>query len=370
MSYKPIDLPAASRPRWSRGLAGLLTPAILAITSPALGAWEIQSPRPTHLDVRGVAAPTPGHLFVATDDDFFDSGGSLFESTDGGITWVQRDIPASLASALDGLFFLDGANGWTWGNENYRTTDGGATWTALPFLGSTYFMEFSTADFGVATGNFGQAVSLDGGLTWSPAPDGMFRFDFANATTGLGVSGTGIRRTTDGGATFTPVLAGGADAVTFLSGTVAVGIVDDAFVRSTDAGITWTAGSSAAGRTELVAASSDVVLAWGRTGVYPSYDDRVLRSSDGGATWTDLGEVLDPPAGAATTFAFALPQPARVQLAVYDVAGRLVTHLVDETRPAGRYEATWDARGMASGAYFVRMTAGTFTRTQRVLLVR
>ncbi len=295
-SFDPA--PAATRLVRACGSAGLL--ALLAGAGSAFGAWDIQSPRPTHLDVRGVAAPAPGHLLVATDDDFFDAGGSLFESTDNGASWVQRPIPTSLSSALDGLFFLDGTNGWAWGNENYRTTDGGSTWTALPLLGSTYFLEFSTADFGVATGNFGQAVSLDGGLTWSPSPDGMFRFAFANATTGLGISATGIRRTTDGGVTFAPVLAGGADAVTFLSGTVAVGIVDDVFVRSTDAGVTWTAGASAAGRAELVDVSSDVVLAWGRTGVYPAYDDRVLRSSDGGATWTDLGEVLDPPADAAS----------------------------------------------------------------------
>jgi hypothetical protein len=33
-------------------------------------------------------APTAQHVFIATDDNSFDNGGSLFESTDGGVTWI------------------------------------------------------------------------------------------------------------------------------------------------------------------------------------------------------------------------------------------------------------------------------------------
>ena len=109
-------------------------------------------------------------MFLATDDDSFDNGGALFESSDSGATWIQRDVPFSLADGLNGIFFLDSQHGWVWGNANYRTTDGGATWEELPFLGSAYFMEFSTLDFGVTTGNFGAWVSRDGGLTWAPSP--------------------------------------------------------------------------------------------------------------------------------------------------------------------------------------------------------
>ncbi len=55
-----------------------------------------QSPLPTHLQVRGVAAPAPGRVFLATDDDSFDSSGALFESNDGGASWIQRDVPFDL----------------------------------------------------------------------------------------------------------------------------------------------------------------------------------------------------------------------------------------------------------------------------------
>ena len=105
--------------------------------------------------------------------------------------------------------------------------------------------------------------------------------------------------------------AGDATAVVFLSATVAVGIVDGAFVRSTDGGVTWTVGAPVDGRSHLVAVSADVVLAWGRAGAFPDYDDRIFRSSDAGQTWTDLGEVIDPGAFA-SSMAFAVPDPQTV----------------------------------------------------------
>ncbi len=47
----------------------------------------------THLDVRGVGAPTAQRVFIATEDNSFDNGGCIFESNDGGSTWVQLNIP-------------------------------------------------------------------------------------------------------------------------------------------------------------------------------------------------------------------------------------------------------------------------------------
>jgi photosystem II stability/assembly factor-like uncharacterized protein len=302
-------------------IAGL---AALLAAAPALAQWSTESPKPTHLEARGIAAVSPQHLFLATDDDSFDDGGALFESTDGGATWIQRDVPASLASGLFGIQFLDAQLGWVWGNENYRTSDGGATWEALPFLGSTYLMKFHTAAFGVATGNFGAYVSRDGGLTWEPSPEGMSRFTFADAATALGAAATGVQRSSDGGQTFVPVLAGEAADVAFLSAGVAVAIVDDGLHRSTDGGLTWTLRAEALGRSDLFALSEAVVFAWGRSGAFPDYDDRLLRSADGGDTWSDLGEVIDPgPFGAAP----ALAAPGGATVVASDGAGRLFRSL-------------------------------------------
>ncbi len=268
----------------------VISMVLLLVSSATMAQWNTQSPLPTNLDVRGIGAPTPDRVFIATDDNSFDNSGALFESNDGGASWVQRDIPFSLFNPFYGLFFLDSQHGWAYGNENYRTTDGGTTWTELPLLGSTYFMKFYTPDFGLATGNFGQYVSMDGGISWNESPNGMSAFDFSDNLNGIGAAPTGIYSTSDGGTSFNPVYSGNVSSVAFLSATVAVGIADDVFVRSTDGGLSWVSGTSASGRSQLLPLSTSVVLAWGRSGDFPDYDDRILRSADGGLTWTDLGE--------------------------------------------------------------------------------
>ncbi|MDH3267255.1 MAG: FG-GAP-like repeat-containing protein [Ignavibacteria bacterium] len=293
------------KPQW------LFALILFLCTSSVTAQWNTQSPVPTFLDVRGVGAPTTQHVFIATDDNSFDNGGALFESNDGGATWVQRNIPFSLNDPFYGLFFLDSQIGWAYGNDNYRTTDGGITWIQLPFLGSTYFMKFYTSSFGLATGNFDQNISQDGGLSWEPSPNNIFAFDFLDNFNGLGTSENGIFRSTDGGNTFTSVYIGNAKSVVYLSTTITVGIVDDAFIRSTDGGVTWSLGDPAQGKHQLLAVSPEVILAWGRTGSFPNYDDRIFRSSDGGQSWTDLGEVMDPGAYA-VSFSFAVPDPQTV----------------------------------------------------------
>jgi len=252
-------------------------------------------------------------VFIATDDNSFDDGGALFESADGGATWAQRDVPFDLYSPLNGLFFLDSQHGWTYGNANYRTTDGGENWTELPALGSTYFMEFYTPDFGLASGNFVRFVSHDGGLSWVDSPNGTFAFDFIDTQLGLGVSTGGIYRTTDGGANFSLVKTGDAASAIFLSSTVAVAIIDGAFVRSTNGGVTWTTGPSAAARKGLIAVSPSAALAWAQSGSFTGADERVLRTSDSGQTWSDLGEVL--PVG---VFEFVVPTSGLVIGADFD----------------------------------------------------
>ena len=268
---------------------------ILASISTTKAQWHTQSPVPTFLDVRGVGAPSAQHVFIATDDNSFDDGGSLYESTDGGLTWNQRNIPISLSDGFNGLYFLDSQNGWAYGNDNYRTTDGGITWTQLPFLGSTYFMKFYTTSFGLATGNFDRFVSHDAGNSWIPSPNGIFSFDFINDQVGLGAADTSLFRTTDGANSFTPVHSGAAKAVAFLTSSIAVGIVDDTFIRSIDGGITWDSVSSASLKTKLFVISDNFCIAWGRSGIFPNYDDNIFQTTDGGQTWTDLGELI--PAG-------------------------------------------------------------------------
>ena len=65
----------------------------------------------------------------------------------------------------------------------------------------------------------------------------------------------------------------------------------------------------------------------------------------------------------------------RVTVSVYDVAGRRVATLVEESLPAGIHQATWNGRDarsrlVPSGVYFVKAeTAGSIT-TRKLTIVR
>jgi hypothetical protein len=64
------------------------------------------------------------------------------------------------------------------------------------------------------------------------------------------------------------------------------------------------------------------------------------------------------------------PAAGRIRLVVYDVLGREIKVLMDERKDPGTYKVTWDARDCASGVYIYRMTAGTYTESRKMMLLR
>jgi len=68
-----------------------------------------------------------------------------------------------------------------------------------------------------------------------------------------------------------------------------------------------------------------------------------------------------------TAIHFSLPASGRVILGIYDVHGRLVASLLDETRAAGQHTVTWDPGPSAAGLYFCRLSAGGKTATCKLV---
>ncbi len=93
-----------------------------------------------------------------------------------------------------------------------------------------------------------------------------------------------------------------------------------------------------------------------------------------GPSFSLLGAAPNP-FGELTSVRWNLARHARVQVDVYDVAGRRVTALMDAEQPAGAGDVSWngrDGRGraVAAGVYFVRVQAAGEIRTQRIVRVR
>jgi hypothetical protein len=71
-----------------------------------------------------------------------------------------------------------------------------------------------------------------------------------------------------------------------------------------------------------------------------------------------------------TTFRYSIPQTSNVVIKVFDVLGNEIETLVNEEKPVGTYEITWNATNLSSGIYFYQLRAGSFVETKKMILMK
>jgi hypothetical protein len=79
------------------------------------------------------------------------------------------------------------------------------------------------------------------------------------------------------------------------------------------------------------------------------------------------------PFNTSTQIRFRIPEAGNVTLKIYNSVGKQVKTLVDGNMNEGYHQVTWDATDnsgskMSSGIYFYRLTAGTFTQMNKIML--
>ena len=83
-----------------------------------------------------------------------------------------------------------------------------------------------------------------------------------------------------------------------------------------------------------------------------------------------LDRAYPNPFNPVTTLSFAIPVDSEVFLSVYNLQGREVSTLIDGNMDAGYHSVVWNADNHASGMYFVKMHAGSYISTQKLMLVK
>jgi hypothetical protein len=76
------------------------------------------------------------------------------------------------------------------------------------------------------------------------------------------------------------------------------------------------------------------------------------------------------PFNPSTNIGFRISESGLISLKIYDVLGREVTTLVNEEKPAGTFEVTWNAVNVPSGVYFYQLKEGSYTATKKLLLLK
>jgi len=71
-----------------------------------------------------------------------------------------------------------------------------------------------------------------------------------------------------------------------------------------------------------------------------------------------------------TQITYELPQEADVTLQVFDLTGRQVATLVNETVNAGSHTVNFDASNLSSGVYVYRLQAGSVVMSRKLTLIK
>jgi hypothetical protein len=76
------------------------------------------------------------------------------------------------------------------------------------------------------------------------------------------------------------------------------------------------------------------------------------------------------PFNPSTVISYALPKASNVRIEVFNVTGEKVATLVDGFKSEGYYEISFNARGLSSGLYLYRISAGSFVTTKKMVLMK
>ena len=71
-----------------------------------------------------------------------------------------------------------------------------------------------------------------------------------------------------------------------------------------------------------------------------------------------------------TNLSFSVPIESHIKIVIYDIQGRLVEEILNNSMEPGIHNVQWVANNYASGIYFVNMMSGDFSTTQKITLLK
>ena len=360
----------------------------------AQGDWEVGIVAPNYwAPVMESIWYVDGVLYAAGRNEY------LCKSTDLGDTWTQLSHAPSFFEAIYGQHWFDENNGILVGESNrddviWVTSDGGQTktavWSAVN-LAQFNSISFATGDplNGVIAGDdMSLLYTADGGATWNQAvhdstsTNDLEEVHMASPLVAWAVGDNGtIMKTVDGGANWAtqPSWTTSIELMDVYFGTELFGWIsgnDQTVYYTDDGGINWYDIAPT-----LLGSGNDVNAVYlnGTLGeLYIGSDECQIHYRMDSATDADtpvglpfvLQQNYPNPFNPATTIEFSIDRASHVSLNVYDVAGRLVSTLVNGKMEVGSHEVGFNARGLASGVYFYKLKTGDKELTRKMILLR
>jgi len=83
-----------------------------------------------------------------------------------------------------------------------------------------------------------------------------------------------------------------------------------------------------------------------------------------------LSQNYPNPFNPTTKIGYDMPTDGKVSLRIFDMSGKEVASLINEVQTAGYYTINFNASNLSSGVYFYSISAGNFTATKRMMLIK
>jgi Secretion system C-terminal sorting domain len=83
-----------------------------------------------------------------------------------------------------------------------------------------------------------------------------------------------------------------------------------------------------------------------------------------------LGKAYPNPFNPCVTINFQLSTFNEITAVIYNTSGELIKELIKSEMTPGSYDLTWDASGMPSGVYIVKMIVGNVVQSQKIVLMK
>jgi hypothetical protein len=84
----------------------------------------------------------------------------------------------------------------------------------------------------------------------------------------------------------------------------------------------------------------------------------------------ELAQNYPNPFNPSTVIRFGVPKASFVSVKIYNSAGKEVAELAGKEYREGYHEVTFSGEGLSSGVYFYKVSAGSFTETKKMILVK
>ena len=365
----------------STGFASMTSGTILKTTNGGTNWTEIYTPATgNNISALQFTDANTGYAIASGSNDMY------IKTTNAGVNWTV--VNPGVNSWITDLNFINAGTGVLITNyKTYRTTNGGANWSYIDSVNySLMKLEFTNSLTGYISAYVNSSTrfrkTTNGGLNWSLLSDSIpntyvMSYKFFNANTGY-AAGSFLYGTTNGGLNWTQLGITGTTVQTmhlFDANTILIGGVFGVLKKSTDGGFTFTNVPFVNTNAITTMSFIDTNTGWimGQGGMILKTNNILTNGKMNNLTMPvdyELFQNYPNPFNPTTKISFSLPASGRVSLKVYDILGRLSAELVNDYRTSGTYTVEFNAGNLSSGIYFYKLEANGRNIVRKMVVLK